>query len=309
MSYSPQDVQNGGWLAQALRRGGAPRWGMNPGRLDPAAIHSTLRWADPLIRLYFRPTVTGFANIPPAPVMLVSNHSGGTSIPDVWPWLLLWYERFGTVRPIHPVAHEIVLATRHVGRYLETRGVLRADEKVALETLTKWRRDLLVMPGGDLDTWRPYRDRYRVRFGGRTGYARLALKAGVPIVPVAMDGAHATLIVLTDGRRIAKAINLPKLARAEVWPIHLSLPWGIAFGPLPHIPVPTRMRYRIAEPIWAPVDAPEGWEPTEEEVREHDYRVRLALQKELDVLARRRGQMRARRWKPGLTTKAAPAPW
>ena len=41
------------------------------------------------------------------------------------------------------------------------------------------------MPGGDRDTWRPYSKRYDVCFAGRKGYARLAIKAGVPIVPIA----------------------------------------------------------------------------------------------------------------------------
>src|SRR5205823_1370763 len=122
----------------------------------------------------------------------------------------------------------------------------------SLETareILRQKRDLLIFPGGDLDTWRPYSKRWEVDFGGRTGYARLALETRVPIVPVAHAGAHETLRVLTSGRGLAKAIGLKRFARANVWPIHLSLPWGLAIGPVPHIPLPGQFRYLVGEPI------------------------------------------------------------
>jgi 1-acyl-sn-glycerol-3-phosphate acyltransferase len=215
--------------------------------------------------------------------MVVSNHSGGTTIPDVWGFGFAWYAAFGVDRPIHPLAHEFILSTRATARFFGRRGVLRAGRGVAREVLTRWHRDLLVMPGGDLDTWRPYRERWQVRFGGRTGYARTALQAGVPIVPVANAGAHETLYVLSDGRRIARALRLHQLTRASVWPVHLSLPWGLAIGPLPHLPIPTRLRYRIGEPIVPPPLAP-GEEPTEETVLAVDTAVRAAVQALLDQL-------------------------
>src|ERR1700749_1055823 len=121
----------------------------------------------------------------------------------------------------------------------------------------------MVMPGGDLDTWRPYSQRYRVRFSGRTGYARTALRAGVPIVPMANAGAHETLIVLSDGRRLAKALHLQELARASIWPVHLSLPWGLAIGPWPHIPVAALPRYRIGPAVPPPAQGGPGDEPRE----------------------------------------------
>ncbi|HRG98734.1 MAG TPA: hypothetical protein PLR99_20925, partial [Polyangiaceae bacterium] len=74
-----------------------------------------------------------------------------------------------------------------------------------------------------------------------------ALEARVPIVPVAHAGAHETLRVLTDGHRFARAVGLQRFARAEIFPVHLSLPWGLAIGPWPHIPLPTTLRYRFGE--------------------------------------------------------------
>jgi 1-acyl-sn-glycerol-3-phosphate acyltransferase len=142
----------------------------------------------------------------------------------------------------------------------------------------------MVMPGGDLDTWRPYRDRYRVCFGGRTGYARIALMSGVPIVPVAHAGAHETLMVLYDGRWFAERLGLKRITRANIWPVHLSLPWGLAFGPWPHIPIPAVLRYRVGAPI-ALSDVPMD-DPSPAAIAELDSRVRRAIQDQLDELGR-----------------------
>jgi 1-acyl-sn-glycerol-3-phosphate acyltransferase len=216
--------------------------------------------------------------------MVVSNHSGGTSIPDVWGFVGAWYQNYGVYRPLHPMAHEIILSTQRTGEYFARRGVLRGSREIALSVLRDWKRDLMVMPGGDLDTWRPYSKRYEVRFSGRNGYARLALKTGVPIVPVGHAGAHETLIVLSDGRRFAKALGLPSLARASIWPVHLSLPWGLAIGPWPHIPVPARLRYRIGAPVPPPERVAPDEEPREDLVRAYDAEVQAAVQRLLDEL-------------------------
>jgi 1-acyl-sn-glycerol-3-phosphate acyltransferase len=261
-------------------------WGTDPAEYDPEAVRQTLPKIKRLFGpgRYFSVDVQGWHHVPEAPVMIVSNHSGGTTIPDVWGFLSAWYQNFGVHRPLHPMAHEVILSTQLTGEFFAKRGVLRGSRELANTVLRKFRRDLMVMPGGDLDTWRPYAERYQVRFSGRTGYARTALRARVPIVPVAHAGAHETLIVLSDGRKLARALRLPELARASIWPVHLSLPWGLAIGPWPHIPTPARLRYRIGSPIMPPAGLGPGEEPSEEMVREHDAEVQAAVQRLLDDL-------------------------
>jgi 1-acyl-sn-glycerol-3-phosphate acyltransferase len=225
--------------------------------------------------------VHGWEHIPPSPVLFVSNHSGGTLIPDVWGFLYSWYRHFGTRRPLHPLAHDMLFATRSIGRFFSERGVVRAHKADGLEVLRDWKRDLIVYPGGDRDTWRPFSHRFQISFAGRKGYARLALEAGVPIVPVAHAGAHETLIVLRSGRRIAKALKFPQLFRAEIMPVHISIPWGLTVGPWPHIPLPTRFRYRIGPPVVLPSHDGVISQALVDEV---DARVRSALQAELTEL-------------------------
>ncbi len=271
-----------GQFLRWLHRDGGSRWGTDPGAYDPCAVAETVRSFGNLFGdgRYFPLEVTGWEHVPPAPAMFVCNHSGGTTIPDVWGLGVAWYRHFGVERPLHPMAHEMVLSTALTGPYFSRRGVLRGGRAIANRVLVEYRRDLLVLPGGDLDTWRPYSKRWDVVFGGRIGYARIAIATGVPIVPIAHAGAHETLVVLTTGRRIARALRLPQIARAEIFPIHLSLPWGLTVGPFPHLPIPTRLRYRIGAPIAPPDASPDD----DEAVRTLDARVRAAVQSQLDEL-------------------------
>jgi 1-acyl-sn-glycerol-3-phosphate acyltransferase len=261
-------------------------WGGNLRAYDPRAIENAVGVLGRAFgeHRYFRLEVTGLSDVPDPPVMFVGNHSGGTTVIDVVGFGVAWYRHFGTGRPIHPAAHEILMGNRYTGPLLSRLGVVRADRELARVLLTERREDLLVLPGGDVDVWRPYSARYEVRFAGRTGYARIALQANVPIVPVAHAGAHETLVVLSDGRRFAEAVGLPRIARAHVWPVHLSLPWGLAIGPLPHLPVPARFRYRLGAPIHPREVGDVVGEPTPEQVRAFDALVREALQRELNVL-------------------------
>jgi len=272
-------------------------WGTDPGEYNPALVEETVSSMGRLFGAgrYFGLEIQGWENVPASPAMLVSNHSGGTTIPDVWGLLIGWYRHFGSERPCHPLAHEIILSTQVTARFFSRRGVLKAHPGVAADVLNRFHRDLLVMPGGDLDTWRPYSERYTVRFGGRTGYARLALRSGVQAVPVANAGAHETLLVLTDGRKLARKLGLYDMARAEIFPIHLSLPWGLGIGPLPHLPTPVTLRYKLGKPVSFPADFVVGEEPTDEQVREYDARVQSAVQALLNELRAEDEAARARK--------------
>ncbi len=281
---SPQ--RGGGGGGRARRVYGHAGYGLHPDEVEPDLVK---RVTDRLGALfgdgkYFPLTVKGWENLTESPSLLVSNHSGGTTVLDLWGLGVAWYQHFQDSRALHALAHDIIFSVEGVARAFGRLGVLRAHPQIGERVLREWRRDLIVCPGGDRDVWRPYRDRYRVHFSGRKGYARLALRAGVPIVPVAHAGAHETLVVLTDGARLARSLRLPELFRAEIFPIHLSFPWGLGVGPFPHLPPPTHLRYRFGPPIFPPAGWTGGEDPPEDMVLAHDEAVRAALQQQLDQL-------------------------
>ena len=114
------------------------------------------------------------------------------------------------------------------------------------------RRDaaLLVYPGGDEESFRPSWESSEVGFAGRTGFVKLALEHGVPIVPVVALGGQETALFLGRGRRVASALSLNRLARLRVAPPVLGPPFGITVLDFPgRIPLPSKITIRVMPPI------------------------------------------------------------
>src|SRR5205807_6084650 len=78
---------------------------------------------------------------------------------------------------------------------------------------------------------------------------RTAIRAGVPIVPIATVGGPDSMPVLFRGRRLARALQLDRVARLKMFPVALSAPWVIGPALLPEIPLPTKIRTAFQEPI------------------------------------------------------------
>jgi 1-acyl-sn-glycerol-3-phosphate acyltransferase len=106
----------------------------------------------------------------------------------------------------------------------------------------------LVFPGGDIDAFKSRRDKDLIVFSGRSGFARLAREAGVPIVPIVTAGAGDTLYVFNDGQHLAKALYLDRLLRLKALPISLTFPWGLNIGLagfLPYLPLRVQLRTKV----------------------------------------------------------------
>ena len=258
--------------------------GRDPDRFDPATVERAVKRLDPVFgRQGWNPVeVQGWEHLPDRPSILIANHSGGTSVPDQLGFGWAWGQRFGGERPLHGLVHDMIFASRRGGDWAERCGMLRAGRSQARAALERG-RDVLICPGGDLDVWRPWDQRNQVCFGGRTGYAKLALEQGIPVTPVANVGPHETFVVLTNGHRLAERVGLQKLTRASIWPVHLSLPWVIGVGPVPHVPWPVRLQYRFGPAVPLPVGG-----PTPENVAAYDRAVRAALQEMILSLAAQR---------------------
>jgi 1-acyl-sn-glycerol-3-phosphate acyltransferase len=150
---------------------------------------------------------------------------------------------------VYALAHSLVTVYPFIGRYVARWGALQASPEIAERTLRAG-ASVLVYPGGDVEVHRPYRDRHRIVFDGRSGFIRLAQKTGVPLVPVVASGGHDTYLPLSDGRGLAQALKLDNIARLHVLPISLAIPWGLNLGDLfGHLPLPAKIRIELLEPI------------------------------------------------------------
>jgi 1-acyl-sn-glycerol-3-phosphate acyltransferase len=221
------------------------------GRPCPKAIAAAVRGFDILAR-YHRLDVRGLEHVPEGPAVLVGNHNGGLNPVDGL-FLVHYYRQRGYDEPVYILAHDILFKHPRVADVLRSVGIVPARRETAQRVLEAGHK-LLVFPGGDLETLRPYRDRAKVVLAGRTGFAKLALDHDVPIIPVVSAGAHETLIVLSQGRRVAEALRLPKWARIHSLPIMLAAPWGLLAGPtcaLPYLPLPAKITVQVGAGIEA----------------------------------------------------------
>jgi 1-acyl-sn-glycerol-3-phosphate acyltransferase len=99
----------------------------------------------------------------------------------------------------------------------------------------------LVFPEGTKGTGKHVSERYRLRRFGRGGFVESAMRAGVPIIPIAVVGSEEAMPIIANLTPVAKALNLPY---APITPQMLAL------GPLGLLaPLPAKFRLRVLDPI------------------------------------------------------------
>ncbi|MFC6886784.1 MULTISPECIES: lysophospholipid acyltransferase family protein [Actinomadura] len=110
---------------------------------------------------------------------------------------------------------------------------------------------VVVFPGGAREATRGRNDSYRLQWGGRLGFARLAIEAGCPIVPFGTVGVEEMFTTLVDPgsrllapvRAIGRGVLGERGRRDDVVP---PLSRGIGLTPVPR---PERLYYGFGEPI------------------------------------------------------------
>ena len=97
----------------------------------------------------------------------------------------------------------------------------------------------LVFPEGTKATSKTYTDRYRLRRFGRGGFVEIAMRAGVPVIPIAVVGAEESMPILFRIGGLAKALKLP------YFPVNALL-----MGPIGYVTYfPVKIKLRVLDPI------------------------------------------------------------
>jgi 1-acyl-sn-glycerol-3-phosphate acyltransferase len=234
---SDQDGGLSGWVA-----GRAGKWDL-AGQDETTLQRQKYLW-NALMDYWFRMEIDGWENIPAPPALLVGIHSGAPFVWDAWTVGMQWWRRFGQERPLHGTAHDALMAIPLIGRYFRSMGVLPAAPD-AIATALAEGRDVALWPGGEVDSLRPWAERDRANLAGRKGFVKMAIRAGVPIVPIATVGGADAMPVLIRGDKLSQALQLDRLLRLKVFPLAISLPWGIAPAALPQLPLPAKIRTRF----------------------------------------------------------------
>jgi 1-acyl-sn-glycerol-3-phosphate acyltransferase len=189
---------------------------------------------------YFTPEVRGLDRLPAAgPALVVGNHSCLFYMPEAWTCGQAVLSRRGVDAPAYALGYDLLFAVPGVGPFLRRLGVIPASTSQAESALARG-ACVLVYPGGDLEACRPWSQRNKVDFAGRKGFVRLALRSGVPVIPVVAHGGHHAVVVLARGDRLARAAGLRTL-RINVFPLLAGLPFGVTSVLAPPLPMPAHL--------------------------------------------------------------------
>jgi 1-acyl-sn-glycerol-3-phosphate acyltransferase len=239
-----------------LERRAAAEHGRWESQRDPEFIRRQLPVLELLLR-YFAPEVRHAERVPAqGPALIVGNHSGIIYMPDMWATGLAVVHRRGVESPVFGLSYDLLFTIPGVAPAIRRLGAVPAGGEAAAEALRSGGA-VVVYPGGDWEACRPWKDRNRVDFAGHKGFVRLALRTGVPVVPVVSHGAHHSVMVLTRGAGVARALGLSRV-KVHVMPFLVGVPFGVAPVLLPPLPLPTKVTIDFLEPLDWSADGPEA---------------------------------------------------
>ena len=192
------------------------------------------------------------------PCLIVGNHSGGAESNDFAFLLYKWVAgtgRHGAAVQSRPTI--CFSACRESGSALRRLGSIPASHANAHKALAMGAA-VSVFPGGDHEVFRPWRERNRIDFGGRTGFITLAIAAAVPVVPMTIHGAHESTLVLTRGRGLAHAAGIDRL-HVNVFPFIWNIPFGPTPAFVPSLQLPSKVTVHFGAPLdWSQLQPPAG---------------------------------------------------
>jgi 1-acyl-sn-glycerol-3-phosphate acyltransferase len=247
------------------------------GRSEPVrALARTLY--DPVYRYWLRAEWQGMEHIPlDGGALLVANHGG--AIPSDAPVVMHGIET-ELLRPVYGLAENLFRQLPVVGTLWSRAGGVPAHPDNAYRLLHDDDQLVLVFPEGTKATGKLVRDRYQLRRFGRGGFVEIAMRAGVPIVPMAIVGNEEAMPIVWKSPRLAKLLGLP------YFPITANqFVYGPVLGYL--LPLPAKFRIRVLPPITFDVE-PGLARYNRGMVMEQAERIRSLIQTEVDDLLRNR---------------------
>jgi 1-acyl-sn-glycerol-3-phosphate acyltransferase len=231
-------------------------------------------------RYWFRVEVEGIENVPSeGGALIVSNHSG--ALPPDAPMLMQ------AIRLEHPEPRPVYMLGEHwfkgypgVSMLTSKIGLVSAHPANAQRLLRDEGRLVLVFPEGQKATRKLFWQRYQLRRFGRGGFVRTAMRAGVPIVPVALVGGEEAMPIF------AHVPLLQRLTGLIYFPVNHAFPqFGLAAALMY---LPAKFKIRFLDPVDLSRYGPEDADDLAL-VQRLSERIRTRIQEELDdlLLARR----------------------
>jgi 1-acyl-sn-glycerol-3-phosphate acyltransferase len=226
-------------------------------------------------RYWFRVEQEGVENVPAdGGALLVSNHSGALP-PDAPMIMQAIRNEHSHPRPLYMLGEHWFKGYPGVGMLTNKIGLVAAHPANAQRLLSDEGRLALVFPEGQKGSRKLYWQRYRLRRFGRGGFVKTALRAGVPIVPIAVVGAEEAMPIF------AHVPALQRLTGLIYFPINHAFPqFGLAASLMY---LPAKFKIHFLEPVSLDGYGPEDAEDLEL-VQTLAEEIRSRIQIEVDRL-------------------------
>lgn len=194
---------------------------------------------EPLYSKWFRVEWRGLEKIPKeGGALLIANHAG--AIPSDAPVIMHGIEK-ELGRPVYGMADYFFRTVPVLGTLWSRGGGVPANPDNAYRLLHDQQQLALVFPEGIKGPSKSYTDRYQLRRFGRGGFVEIAMRAGVPVIPLAVIGSEEAMPVLFRLPRLAHMLKVP------YFPVTANL---LVFGPLGvALPFPAKFVIEVQDPV------------------------------------------------------------
>ena len=233
------------------------KYGLDPYGISQEHLAEFMTFLSWFYRNYFHVKVYGVDNIPErGRAMLVGNHSGGIPV-DGGMVLASAFLEMDPPRLAQGMVEKFANKWPVLSQWFSRIGQFTGLPEHAIRMMEEDRL-LMVFPEGARGTGKLYKDRYElVRFG--TGFMRLALQTGTPIVPFAFIGGEEALPTMFHLEKIAKIVGAP----------YIPVPPYL----LP-IPMPVSCQIHYGEPMYFEGDGDEADDIIDDYVQQVKERIR-----------------------------------
>ena len=232
----------------------------------------------PMYRNWFRAEWEGLDKIPrDGGALLVANHAA--AIPSDAPVIMHGIEE-ELNRPVYGLAEHLFKSLPLVGTMWSRVGGVAAHPENAYRLLREQQQLVLVFPEGTKGTGKTFQERYHLRRFGRGGFVEIAMRAGVPIIPIAVMGAEESMPIAFKIPAISKALGLP------YFPVtYNQLLLGPLLGSVFYFPA--KFRLRVLDPVTFDVP-PDQERYSKSRIMDEAENIRVRLQENLFDMLRTR---------------------
>jgi 1-acyl-sn-glycerol-3-phosphate acyltransferase len=205
--------------------------------MEIASVRRSVLPAALLYRWYFRAETFGIERIPPGRVLLIANHAGQLPFDA----MMLGVATLLEAEPprIARGMGEFWIPQLPFVNWLASRAGALVGTPENCTQLLEAGECVMVFPEGVRGMNKTFDQRYQLqRFG--TGFMRLALETGSPIVPVGIVGSEEQQPGFLNLRRLGRVLGMPAFPVTPTFPL---------LGPLGLFPLPVRYRIHFGEPM------------------------------------------------------------